>query len=215
MPEINWLKAFQITFLVSLGVAILCVIIYIVRLFIAFGDFDEKYTTNQLVEEFNKKKTEIYELKLYYNAIVPNGKLVEIELDGGEIARFKIISIGAGRKTESSLDFEDWNIPVKSKRADSLLAVLGWTKYTLDSLKQHLEDANCISIVNSKPAKIGFKRSGMGIYFFNVFDAPIADSLKARYNDSCTYILATPNLVLEYAGGAIGSQCFPKKKSQR
>jgi len=50
----------------------------------------------------------------------------------------------------------------------------------------------------------------MGMYSYNVFDKTIADSLKNHYNDSCTYILYNDKLVLEYGGGAIGSQCFPK-----
>jgi hypothetical protein len=48
----------------------------------------------------------------------------------------------------------------------------------------------------------------MGRYSFNLFDKPIADSLKTAYNDGCTYIMVNDRLVLEYGGGAIGSQCF-------
>jgi hypothetical protein len=44
------------------------------------------------------------------------------------------------------------------------------------------------------------------------FDDPIADSLKIKYNDGCTYILVDNRLVLEYGGGAIGPQCFYNKK---
>ncbi|QRQ63852.1 hypothetical protein [Sphingobacterium multivorum] len=50
--------------------------------------------------------------------------------------------------------------------------------------------------------------SRMERYSFNVFDKPIADSLKTAYNDGCTYIMVNDRLVLEYGGGAIGSQCF-------
>jgi hypothetical protein len=51
----------------------------------------------------------------------------------------------------------------------------------------------------------------MGKYYYNIFDRPIPDSLKAEYNDSCTYILYNDKVVLEYGGGAVGPQCFPTK----
>jgi hypothetical protein len=82
----------------------------------------------------------------------------------------------------------------------------------LKTLKEKLDKANCIQIESGEPAKIGFQRSGMGMYSFNVFDNPIPDSLRNNYNDSCTYIMATDRLVLEYGGGAVGSQCFYNKK---
>ncbi|HET6225030.1 MAG TPA: hypothetical protein VFF27_02050 [Bacteroidia bacterium] len=104
--------------------------------------------------------------------------------------------------------FLEWNLKIDSERMDSILKPLGWTRETLELLKEKLDDANCIQIESGEPAKIGFKRSGMGMYFFNVFENPIPDSLKADYNDSCRYIIANDRLVLEYGGGAIGSQCF-------
>lgn len=48
----------------------------------------------------------------------------------------------------------------------------------------------------------------MGMYSFIVFDKPMNDSLKAQYNDGCTFICVNNRLALEYAGGAIGGQCF-------
>lgn len=46
------------------------------------------------------------------------------------------------------------------------------------------------------------------MYSFNVFDAPILDTERQKYNDSCQYILVSDVLVLEYGSGAVGSQCF-------
>jgi hypothetical protein len=95
---------------------------------------------------------------------------------------------------------------------DSVIRTIGWTQQTLKELKQKLDKANCIQIESGEPTKIGWQRSVMGMYFYNVFDKPIQDSLKSRYNDSCTYILYNDKLVLEYGGGAVGSQCFPRSK---
>ena len=87
---------------------------------------------------------------------------------------------------------------------------MGWTRETLEKLKEKLDRADCIQIKNGEPTKIGYKRSGLGMYSFNIFDKPIPNDLIDQYNDSCTYILMNRKLVLEYGGGAIGSQCFYK-----
>ena len=76
-------------------------------------------------------------------------------------------------------------------------------------MKDKLDKAECIQIESGEPAKIGFKRSGLGMYFYNVFDQGVPDSLITHYNDKCNYIFINKMLVLEYAGGAVGGQCFP------
>ena len=104
--------------------------------------------------------------------------------------------------------FLEWDLKTDNPRMDSIINPLGWTRETLKTIKQKLDEADCIQIESGEPTKIGFKRSGMGIYSFNVFDKPIPENLRKKYNDSCTYILVNDKLVLEYGGGAIGSQCF-------
>jgi hypothetical protein len=93
---------------------------------------------------------------------------------------------------------------------DSILSTIGWNRTTLKNLKEKLDNANCIQIESGEPTKIGFKRSGMGMYSFNVFEKPITDSQKTLYRDTCSYIIASDRLILEYGGGAIGPQCFYK-----
>lgn len=94
---------------------------------------------------------------------------------------------------------------------DAVKKRLSWTDETFETIKKYLDNANCISVTNGNPTNIGFKRSGMGKYFYNLFDRPLNDSLKKIYNDSCTYRLYNDTVVLEYGGGAIGPQCFPDK----
>ncbi|MDB5286197.1 MAG: hypothetical protein JWR05_1146 [Mucilaginibacter sp.] len=212
MNKKKTVKVIKITFLVMICAAIVYVVGYGIMLINAIGLFDKNYTTAELIESFINKRSEIYGVKNYFQSIVPKYKLVDIEFEKDNIAHLVISPIDTGRGSDLTINFQDWNIPIKSKKTDSLLKVLGWTKSTLDKIKSKLNDANCISITNEEPTKIGFKRSGMGMYFFNVFDKTIPDSLKSRYNDSCTYIYVNKNLVLEYGGGAVGGQCFAKQK---
>jgi hypothetical protein len=124
------------------------------------------------------------------------------------LARFGILTIDSltGRPKETL--FLDWNLKINSEKVDSLLKTINWSQSTLIAIKEKLDNANCIQIESGEPTKIGFKRSGMGMYSFNVFKNPIPDTSINKYNDSCSYIYVDKNLVLEYAGGAIGPQCF-------
>jgi len=207
------IKPVLIIISVIIGLSIVLFVGYMVLIAAAFGDFDKNYNTKDLIENFNNNKQQIYLAKQYFNSIVPKYKKVSIEFDGKKISRFEIDPIDTGRGSDLTTNFLDWNL--SPHKTDSVIATIGWTKETIDKLQQKLKDADCISIENGEPAQIGFKRNGMGMYFFVVFDKPIPDTLKARYNDSCTYVYANKYLVLEYGGGAVGNQCFFNKSINR
>jgi hypothetical protein len=186
---------------------------YVLIVVFAFGGLDKDYSVTELKENFESKRVEIYELKKYFNEIVPNNRLVQIEFDNDNT--LSVFFIKALDKREGEPDepmFLEWDLKTNTQRMDRIIKPLGWTRETLKKLKDKLGDANCIGIESGEPTKIEFQRSGMGMYSFNVFDKPISDKEKTQYNDSCTYILANDNLILEYGGGAIGSQCFYNKK---
>ena len=128
---------------------------------------------------------------------------MDIEFDGSN--KFFIFHIVENGNYESN-----WDLKLNSTKTDTLLTKLNWTRQILKTLKEKLDAANCISVKSGEPCNIGFQRSGMGKYYYNIFDNPISDTLKKKYNDSCRYLLYTDKVVLEYGGGAIGPQCFPK-----
>ncbi|MCI1186084.1 hypothetical protein MON38_01540 [Hymenobacter sp. DH14] len=166
------------------------------------GAFDTYYSKQDLVDNYRSKGAEIREVKRLINRITPKNKSVNIEFDGNDkLFYFHVIHDDAYRNS--------WDLNIDSGQADSLLHELNWTRGTLRKLKTALDNANCISVRNGEPCQVGFQRSGMGKYSYNLFDAPIADSLLTQYQRSCTYIIYNKQLVLEYGGGAIGPQCFP------
>lgn len=169
-----------------------------------FLDDGKFYSKQELIDNYNKRSKQIAELKSYINKIVPANKKVDIEFDGEkQLSIFHVI--------ENDTNDNNWDLKISSNKVDTLLIKLGWTYETLATLKAKLDAANCISVQNGEPCNIGFQRSGMGKFFYNIFEKPIPDSLQIKYNDSCTYILYTDKVVLEYGGGAIGPQCFPTK----
>ena len=66
-----------------------------------------------------------------------------------------------------------------------------------------------MSIENGTITTIGFQRSGMGKYYYDLFNSDLTSEEIKKYNDDCMYIFYKKNIVLEYGSGAIGSICFP------
>jgi len=205
------IKKVIIGFCILLGLGIMGVIVWTIVIMSAFGAFDKDYSVSELKDNFYSRETEILELKRYYNSIVPPNKSIEIEFKNNKtLFRFGIQTYYPEEKATTT--FLDWDIEINSDKMDSLLCTIDWTQNHLMELKKKLDNANCIQIESGEPTKIGFKRSGLGMYFFVVFNEAIPDSLKNYYNDSCRYILAGERLVLEYGGGAVGQQCFYNRK---
>lgn len=155
------------------------------------------YNHEDLIANYEVKKTE------YFLSIVPKQINVTIEFNDGDI---EIFHLGKNGVYDSHWDLERHSI-----KTDSLLTELGWTQSTLDELENKLDNANCIYASNRYPTTIGWQRSGsgMGMFFYKIFNENLNDSLISQYNDSCTYIYYKDNIVLAYGGGAIGAQCFP------
>ena len=195
------MKVILHAFLILFGIGILILFVFIGLFMAGFGGFDKDYSVTELKEHYEEKKTEIYDIKNYLNKIVSPGKSVNIEFDNNNTVG--IFHVGV----DSSFDI-NWDVKINSEKAGTLLQKLGWTTETLKILKEKLDKANCIGVSSGEPCQINFQRSGMGRYSFNVFDKPIPDSLKTAYNDGCRYIMVNDRFLLEYGGGAIGSQCF-------
>lgn len=191
--------------LIVTGVVLVVFIVLSYLFFSALNFCNGKtYTKKDLIDNYKSKSKDIEQVKKYINSVVSTGQTVDIEFDGDDkLSIFHLI--------ENGQQDSYWDLNVYSLKTDTLLEKLGWTRQTLEILKEKLDAANCISVKSGEPCNIGFKRSCMGIYFYNLFDKPIADSLKPSYNDSCTYILYTDQVVLEYGGGAVGPQCFEKE----
>lgn len=179
-------------------------------LHIAFGGIftGPFYDKQDLIDNYEQRKTEITEVKSFIDSKLTTDTYIDIEFENDKIEIFHIKKDG---KYSSN-----WNLDIDSKKTDSLLTVIGWTKNDLSVLEEKLNKANCISVASGNPTRIGWQRSGMGKFFYDIFNQNLTDSLINQYNGGCTYIYYKDNIVLEYGGGAIGSQCFPgyeRKKS--
>ncbi|MDQ2769865.1 MAG: hypothetical protein M3Y54_05125 [Bacteroidota bacterium] len=198
--------------LIICGIGILLYTCFFLYLFIAFsGTLDTYHTKQELIDNYTNRRAQIMELRSYFNSIVPNNKRVEIEFESDtKLFRFGVSPIDPATREVIYPLFLEWDLKTSSSKVDSAITSIGWTQQNLRTLKQKLDKADCIGIESGEPTKIGWQRSGMGRYSYNVFERPISDSLKNQYKSSCTHIFYNNELVLEYGGGAIGPDCFPK-----
>jgi hypothetical protein len=165
------------------------------------------YDKQDLIDNYEKRKTEIIEVKEYINSKIPSDTYFSVEFENGELGIFHV--------KKNGIYESNWNLDIDSKKTDSLLTVINWTKNDLKILKNKLEKANCISASSGNPTTIGWQRSGMGKFSYSIFHQKLTDSLIKQYNDGCMDIYYKDNVVLNYGGGAIGPQCFPKYERKK
>ena len=183
---------------------------FFLLLTVLFSCNEREYTNKDVIDNYEKKQKEITELKNYYNSIVPKNKFVEIEFDGNNhLFRLGIYSIDTVTKQLVLPGFLEWDLNTHSNKVLDAIENVGWNQQTLKTIKQKLDDADCISIESGEPIKIGFQRRSLGKYYYLVFGKPLSDSLKTFYNRYCAYSLYNDKVVFEWGAGAIGSGCYP------
>lgn len=166
----------------------------------------------ELVANIDSNFDKINFLKNAYLKLVPKDYIVSIEFNPEDKISMTKESIDLKIKhtTDKQTGIkQEWNLEYNSDKLVQMLIPLKWTNETVKSIKKLLADAKCVSIQNGEITTIGFARSGMGKYFFKLFDSDLINEQIKQYNDGCTYIFYKKNIVLEYGGGAVGSQCFP------
>jgi hypothetical protein len=166
----------------------------------------------ELITNIDSNFDNINLLKTSYLKLVPKDYIVSIELNPADkIASTKeSIDLKIEHINSKERDFkQEWNLDYNSKKLAQMIKPLGWTNATLTTIKKLLADANCVSIENGDITTVGFARSGMGKYSFKLFNKDLSSEQIKGYNDGCMYIFHKKNIVLQYGGGAVGSQCFP------
>ena len=131
----------------------------------AFGVFDKNYSVSELKEEYSSNEKAIDDLISYFNKSKPKDKIVAIEFKDNETIGRLIIR---DKKSDSTF-FQHWDFDKEMLITPNLKSKLGWDLKTIEILKEKLDEADCISIEDGEPIKVGFKRSGMGMFSFNIF----------------------------------------------
>lgn len=87
----------------------------------------------------------------------------------------------------------------------------------LDKLKELLESVGCIGIETDNRcerdcAVIRFRRKGMGLYSFRLYDEPLTLAQQDSLNANERLIVYNDSTVFEFSGGVIGVQHFVEKQ---
>lgn len=88
----------------------------------------------------------------------------------------------------------------------------------MQEIEKRLDRVGCIGIWvrnynDPGYAELNFRRIGMGMYSFRLYDHKLTAEECDSLNKDCQYIVCNDSTVLEYGGGAFGSQCFPNKEN--
>ena len=131
------------------------------------------------------------------------GCSVDIEFEHGDVSIFHFSNSSGEMKS-------NWD--PSEEKIDSLLIQSGLDRNSLIWLKKELDEIGCISIslqaIPDAPFGIGFRRIGMGKYYYQIYHIPLSSDEQKKINESEASIVYSPFVVFEYAGGAIGSQNF-------
>ena len=185
----------------------------------------------ELIANLESKKYEIESLREEYTKFVPENYFVYVEFEPENILISKPETVTIKIKiyksdvdtalvpSSDSIQFgpdikivsQNWDLKYGSEELATVLKNLSWTNETLNEIKKLLVKANCISVQNGEPTKIGFSRNGMGMYSYRIFKKNLTKNEVEQYNDGCSLIYYKDNFVLEYGGGAIGLQCFERE----
>ncbi len=150
--------------------------------------------------EYGRRMEQIY--RNLYNKMTP-GCSVDIEFEHGDVSIFHFSNSSGEMKS-------NWD--PSEEKIDSLLIQSGLDRNSLIWLKKELDEIGCISIslqaIPDAPFCIGFRRIGMGKYYYQIYHIPLSSDEQKKINESEASIVYSPFVVFEYAGGAIGSQSF-------
>jgi hypothetical protein len=186
-------------------------------------------TKKGLTKNYDENKTEILELKDYYNEIVPKGFIIRIRYNSSDNIDFFVYQpIENSEKLETL--FQQWNLDMddyepENPRSDydkkyngltnsfkEVKKKLNWTSKTFIDLYNKLENVNCMGISNRYPTEIEYGFKGMGAFSYLIFDENLNTELQEKYSDDCSQMFYKENVVLNYGSGAIGSYCTPEFK---
>ena len=173
-----------------------------------------KSSKKELIANIDSNYENINILKQEFIKIIPKGFNVRIEFTpaGYIFLTPEGIDMRIEKHSGPNVTYDqEWNMQNHSEKLARMLKELDWTETTLSKIKSLLAKAKCVSIESGDVTTIGFARSYLGMYSYKLFDANLTDKEIGIYNNGCEYIFYKNNIVLEYGGGAAGSQCFPDR----
>lgn len=171
------------------------------------GKYDINYSGEDLKEHFKKKEKEIFELKYYYENLIPKSQVIRFGFDD-RVDRFHLsISSYDTTSMQPIYPVQGWsNLKLNSSEMDSLLLILNWSKNDIQILIKKLKLADCIGIKSAepfprKPFSVFYRHGGfigMSLYSYLLFSEPLIEDLANYYNNREGHSVYKDNVIFVY-----------------
>ena len=167
------------------------------------GKFDNNYNGQDLQDNFNKKQSELFELRDYFLQILPEEKGVSFGFDNRTDRFYFIIR---EIQKDGNIEFMSGeNLKIDDNETRNLLKRIDWKDDELNILIENLKAANCIGIFKQpygkSPVQISFREGGtygLAKYSYYLFSEPLNDSLIKKWNKKEGFVMQNDTVFFEY-----------------
>lgn len=148
-------------------------------------------------EHYYKYSDKMFELKDYFNNAIDDSCYLALKFDKGQLDM-----IIYNKNSEELRD-----------NPDSLLNLACITKQEIDTIKQKLEEIECIGVQTGfNDTRIWFRRVGWALYGYCLSDYVWTEEQQERIKMNPISVGFNDSVYFWYAGGAVGSDNFPGKE---
>ncbi|MBO4451986.1 MAG: hypothetical protein J5770_06160 [Bacteroidaceae bacterium] len=182
-------------------------VVFLVAYFL-FWHPKQQCNADIMAEHYEKHAKEMEDFISYLDNALDDSVAVRLEFEYGKATMFHVAAKG------DSLMSTHWGDAEEKK--DSLMSVVGLTRTEYDQIRDNLRSLGCIGVERTTFPDINwtviyFRRSGMGMYSFYLFDKPMSQKDKDYYMNDYSCVPYNEKVVFIYGGGAFLSDRFPGK----
>ncbi|MCD7899620.1 MAG: hypothetical protein LUH22_07030 [Bacteroides sp.] len=160
---------------------------------------------DRMASHYDKHETGFTELIDYTRAAVNDSCRIKVEFESAGLSMFHTYT-----PPDNTWDM-NWNEEAKAA-APALMEKVGLEKEELNTIQRKLKKIGCIAIqIYPGYTEIGYKRVGMGLYYYKIYTHPLTEEQITKY-DGYNTVYYRDNVMFAYGGGAIGSDVFIGKK---
>lgn len=166
-----------------------------------------------MAEHYEKNSWRINDFIKYINSVFDDKTSVQIEFEDEKLSSFHVSS------PCDTFMYCFWDEDAEVKK-DSLMKVVGLTHAEYDNIHRKLKELDCVGfqITKSHPndiVTIYFRRWGLGMYSFLIFQRPMTQDEKDAITSDGEYIPYNEKVAFHFGGGGFGPQVFPSEEKRR
>lgn len=182
--------------------------------FIAYWVFQhpkQQCNATIMAEHYEKHSAELGQFLSFVDRALDDSASVKLEFEYGKASIFHVAAKG---DSVMSCHWDD-----AEEKKDSLMQVVGLTPVEYDKIHNFLRSLDCIGVEMTKAhlnaeTVINFRRVGMGMYSFVLYNTSISSKKKEEFMSNYMYIPYNDKAVFMYQGGGFGRQAFPSEEKE-